>query len=445
MKLRPSQSQAAKVIAQGSVLLLADVGSGKTATVLTAIRRKRLMEPKRTLVLGTNRICNMVWPVEATQWAPELRVESVAGKVAHKRKAMMEDPGADVVCLNFANVAWAIKEYDSKLPEMFPWLVIDESSKMENPISKSCQALYKVLKDFEWRIPMTGTPRANYLHDIWGSAYLADLGNALGKSKEAFFQNWFYTKRTTFGCEWVPKALAEQSIYQELRASCYRMAFDGEKPQVQEINIMLPLHVTVDEWQRYTSARLKAGDKTVTIHGGDITIAREGNRVAMKYIQMASGLIYTDEGETIQIHTEKLDALQEIIDEAKGEPAMVVVNYTHERDALLQRFPVARVLDKSPETLSDWNAGKIPMLLVHPASCGHGLNAQFGGALQVWFSPPLDAEFYVQTIGRLARPGQKSPLVRVLRLIMNGTEDMRHYNTVCARAIGDKQSLAMLG
>jgi SNF2 family DNA or RNA helicase len=157
-------------------------------------------------------------------------------------------------------------------------------------------------------------------------------------------------------------------------------------------------------------------------------------------LQLSSGNVYNDAGETLEVHQDKLTALQEIVDEAKGEPMMVVFQFDHERDVLLEAFSQARLLD-SNETLADWNAGKIEMLLVHPRSCGHGLNAQLSQCdLQVWFTPTTDAELYTQTVGRLNRPGNPKT-VRVIRLIMQGTKDRASYLVVAARQRGEDATL----
>jgi SNF2 family DNA or RNA helicase len=148
--------------------------------------------------------------------------------------------------------------------------------------------------------------------------------------------------------------------------------------------------------------------------------------------------------EVIPLHTAKIDTLSEIVQAAQGETMMVVYQFRHEAAAILKAFPYARMMAEDANALAEWNAGKVPMLLVHPASCGFGLNAQFGGHLQVWFTATPDAELYTQTTGRLPRPGQRSPFVRILRLIMKGTKDKYCYNVVEARQRGERVTLDYL-
>ncbi len=427
--LRPAQSLAVSRIWKASRLLLADVGAGKTATALRAIRTRGLNGGrKRVLVLGTLRICKMVWGEEIKLWAPELTYASAAGCLAERRIQRLEDESLDVVALNFENLAWAVSHFGERLPRLFPWLIIDESSRLENPAAKSFRAIKPLLPKFEWRLAMTGTPRANHLHDLWGSAYLAGLAGPLGEYKEAFLQRWFMEVQRRTGNAWIPKQEAEEEIYERLADTVHRMPF--KSPEPVEIDVLLPLNSVVRGVQESIDACRKKGHPNITLNG--ITYVRDGCQSSLKQLQLASGCVYNDGGYPVKMHADKLAALIDIVAEAKGEPIMVVFQFDHERDTILTAFPQARVLD-GETALFGWNAGRIEILLVHPLSCGHGLNAQFSGSsLQVWFSPTYDAELYTQTIGRLNRPGNPHT-VRVMRLIMQGTRDIAAYQTIASR------------
>lgn len=436
--LRPAQSEAVKVLFPESKLLLADVGAGKTATACRAIRaRTMLYGRRRVLVIGTKRICESVWGDEIAKWTPEFAYANAAGLHADKRVSLMFDRSIDIVGLNFDNLIWAVSYFGAKLAELFPWVVIDESSKLENPKSKTFQAFKPLLPLFEWRLPMTGTPRANHLYDLWGSAYLADGGEALGKYREAFIQNWFFPVKRPGGIVYLPKANAEQEIYARLVDVVHRMPFDSTKPI--EIDVLLSCNPTVKALQAEITKRLRDGDADVVING--ITYTRAGKRSHVKELQLSSGFVYDDVKNVTHLHDDKINALKEIMAEAKGEPVMVVYQFDHERDAIIRAFPQARTMDKV--TLQEWNQGDIEMLLVHPLSCGHGLNAQFSGSdLQVWFTPTSDAELYTQTIGRMNRPGA-AKAIRVMRLIMKGTKDLACYMVVAARQRGEAATLEM--
>lgn len=436
--LRASQITAVSTIAPQSTLLLADVGAGKTAAGLRAVGKRGMLYGKqRTLVLGTVRICDMVWGTEIQTWLPDYTYASVAGLSAGKRRAILEDESIDIVGLNFENLAWAANEFGTRLAELFPQLIIDESSKLENPGSKSFKAISPILPHFQWRLPMTGTPRSNHLHDLWGNVYLADLGKTLGKYKDAFLQYWFYPVRRSVGIDWIPRGTAETEIFARLEASgvVHRMAFEWQAAVEQDV--LIPLNPKVKLIQKKIDAALKI-DPDVTIDG--ITYARNGSRIAAKMFQLSAGYVYTDDREVEVLHFDKLNALAEIIAEAKGEPVMVIYQFDHERDAILERFPQACLLDGN-ETLAKWNAGKIEILVIHPMSCGHGLNAQLSGSdLQVWFSPTMDGEWYTQVVGRLNRPGNPKT-VRIVRLIMQGTKDRAAYCVVAARQRGERATL----
>lgn len=440
-KLRPSQLTAAATCAKTHTLLLADVGAGKTAAALTALLRKHIINDKRTLVVSSVRICDNVWPDEVAKWAPGLVYKSAAGLNETKRHAILNS-NADIVGLNFENLIWACEKFGRHLPRLFPRLIIDESSKLENSDSKSFQAIQPLLPFFEWRLPMTGTPRANHLYDLWGQAYLADLGETFGYYREAFLQKWFYPQKRAFGIDWLPKPGAEAEINERLRRVGCRMIHDGEKPEELHHDVRIPRHPLVTEWmERITEQLQRNPDAEAVIDGITFT---HGRKIRLsKMLQLTSGFIYRDDVSVKVLHRAKLDALDEIVQAAQGEPMMIVYQFRHEAAAIMKAYPQARMMAEDPHALEEWNARRLGMMLVHPASCGYGLNAQFGGGLEVWFTPTPDAELYTQTVGRLARPGG-DPLVRILRLVMEGTKDKYCYNVVEARQRGEQATLDYL-
>lgn len=437
--LRPEQSAAVSSLCHTSTLLVADVGAGKTATALRTLAMRSLIYGKsRTLIFGTVRICNAVWGAEVAKWTPGVTYASVAGKPPAERKRIMEDPSIDLVGLNFDNIIWAVKTYGEDLPRMFPQLVIDESSWLENPSAKSFSTLRPLLPHFRWRLPMTATPQANHMADLWGNVYLADLGQALGTSKDAYLQNFFHPVRKLDRLGWIPQFQAPERIHRRIedKGSVYRLPFRWREPI--EIDVPIPCHPKVHMIQKIIDERI--GDsEPVAIEG--VTYTQNGQRMHAKMLQLSSGLVYRDDQSILELHTEKLAALEEIVKEARGEPIMVVYQFIHERDAILAYFPQARLLDEA--SLVDWNRGNVEILLVHPRSCGHGLNAQFGGCdLQVWYTPTPDAELYRQTVGRLNRPGNDKS-VRVMRLVMQGTKDRAAYLVIAARMKGENSTLDM--
>lgn len=437
--LRPAQKAAVPVIAGDSTLLLADVGAGKTATALTALRvRRAKYGQKRTLLTSTVRICDVTWPEEIAAWAPDFTYASVAGKPITKRRKLVEDPSIDIVGVNVDNLIWFAEEYGDRIPELFQQLIVDESSLIENPRSKSFKAVKPLLPKFEWRLPMTGTPRANHLASIWGNAYLADLGKSLGQYFDGFMQHFFFPLDDRGRIKWVPKHNAEKEIFARLKSSVHRMPFEWHKPF--ETFMFVEYHPKVKAIEKEIDKALKDGFKEVIIDG--ITFTRNGERVNSKTLQLASGFIYDDDGNVVNLHSEKLNALAEVISESNGAPVMVIYQFNHERDAILERFPQAHLLS-SGDNLKRWNEGKIEVGLIHPQSCGHGLNAQHSGcSLQVWFTPTEDAELYTQVVGRLNRPGNANQ-VRVIRIVMRNTKDKACYLVIEARQRGEDATLDM--
>lgn len=421
--LRPSQVEAAAAVSEISKLLLADMGTGKTATAITAIRIRK----GRTLLISTVRICNCTWPEEVRTWAPELIYQSAAGATAAKRIKAIEGY-ADIVGINFESVKTLVEKYGKKLPEMFPNLIIDESSRLENPNTQAFKALKPLLPHFQWRLAMTGTPRANYLADFWSHAYVADLGEALGPFRESFRQKFFTPRQTPFKVQYRPLPTAEEDILSLLKPITHRLIFDGTKPEVVVQDIFLPLNKEVEKIQEH-------GHK-------EFQIIHEGRRIVTKMVQLASGIVYKKAYEEVEIHQDKYDVLKDIVAECHGEPLLVVTNFLHEIKSIRHLFPQARLLETEKDVTA-WNNREIEILIVHPLSCGHGLNIQFGGSVMIWFSPPPteDAELYAQTIARLARPGQKDKAVKVLRLIMEGTMDKDIYNNMEAKLVSQKKSL----
>ena len=426
-------------MSRSPTLLLGRVGSGKTATALASlIRRHLIYGRKRTLVLGTVRICNNVWAKEAKRVAPHLCVMTVAETKPTLRCMIMEDKKVDIVCLNYENLVWAVNTYGDKLTQMFPNLIIDESSLIENHLGKRARSLHKILPGFEWRLPMTGTPRGNHLHDLWGNVYLADMGQSLGKYKEAFYQKWFSPVRRTFGTEWIPKVGAKDEIYDRIKPAVHVLPYTCMP--YQEIDYVIDTDPVVRGCYAAMAGFLSNDDNEgKDFVYCDTTVIRKGEPVLGKLLQFSSGRVYADNGRVVKLHDAKLDALQEIYYEASGEPIMVVYQHLHEVEAIQGRFPEAVLVD-SDDKVDQWNAGEIPMALIHPNSCGHGLNMQFGGYIQVWYTPLLDGELYVQVVGRLNREGV-SQEVRIIRLIMEHTEDARAYAIVRSKADADDEAI----
>lgn len=446
--LKQYQQEAVKsLIQKEKMLLLARVGSGKTRIAIEAFNALRATSRvKHALVLGTKRICNIVWPNEVMKWAPALSIRSLAG-LTESQRLMAANGRPDILACNYENLPWLVKTYGSQLPEMYDMLIVDESSKLRTMTSARFRAIRPLLSKWRSILAMTGTPMPNYIQQVWGQAYLIDQGKTLGKYYQGFLQYWFTPEELRFGhrtaVKWHLKPGAYEDILGRLTAIAHVVNPDDvEAPPVEEIDIEIQPPASLGRLLPEIRHMRQLQADEFKAYGA--TFVKHGHYRAAKLLQLSSGAVYRDEGNGwVRIHDEKLDALEDIIDEAQGEPIIVVYQFQHEAERIMERWNEARLLDNDPETVAAWNRGEIPILLLHPQGAGHGLNLQDGGSLMVWFSPTFDAELYAQAVGRLARTGQTKN-VKVFRLIMKHTWDAYAYDVVAGRIEADQAMIEAL-
>ena len=406
--------------------LLLDMGCGKTVSALTAI----VDHGEPTLVVAPKRVAEHVWAQEARKWAhlSHLNVVVLSG-TARQRTRGATTP-ADVHVISRDNLAWLLGLYEGL---ELPWrsLVVDESSSFKNPKSKRFKALRKRLKDFDRRVILTGTPAPNGIPDLWSQAFILDHGARLGRTVGQFRAEFLSPAlaRGHVVYKWRPKPGASAEIENRLGDICAQLkagAVLGKlMPEVVESDVPCPLPAHA----RDTYERLrKAGIAEVA--GSEVN-AMTAAAVVNKLLQVCGGHVYDDEGAAHRIHSEKLDALREMWDE--GDSLLVCYAYLPEREALLEAFPHALTLD-DPGVVDRWNAADDQqMLIMHPASGGHGLNLQRGGSAVVWYGLTWNLELYQQANARLARQGQRDKVVSVRRLVCPGTVEDR-----VAAALRDK-------
>lgn len=393
-------------------------GAGKTAIALTAYDRLLMagLVTKPLLVISTLRIVRDVWPAEPAKWPhlQHLRIAPVIGTAVERRDAMAAY--ADVYTVNVENLPWLITELGDRWP--YGMVVVDESTKF-----KSLRATIRRNKDgtqwvqgqgavrakellravFRHRVPhfveLTGTPSPNGLQDLWGQVFFLDYGQRLGRVFDAFRQRWFRTKFDGFGLEPMPYAQGE--IETVLRDLCLTLEpnFNIEDPIVHRIPVSLPPDVRT----QYREMERKA---FAEIQGHPIDAFNAGARTG-KLLQFASGIAYLgspdDPGERkwIEVHREKLLALEDLVEEAGGMPLLVAYHFKPDLLRLKAHFKDARELDHKPATLAAWNKGQIPMLLTHPASAGHGLDLQYGSNILVDFTCTWNSEEHWQILERI--------------------------------------------
>lgn len=399
--------------------LFLDMGLGKSAITLTAISDLQdQMEIHKALVIAPLRVANSVWDHEAKLWKHlrHLKVQVCTGSERERLTALHRD--ADIYTINRENVPWLVKQYGKKWP--FDCVIIDESSSFKSPASQRFKALKKILPFTNYMVLLTGTPVPNGLLDIWSQIYLLDGGTALGRTMTAYKQRFF--EADYMGYKYTPRAGSDTLIHTAIASKVLSMKAEDylELPDRIDINEIVDLPIKVKEAYDEFEKNL-----LLELENGDVVEAVSAAVLANKLLQNSSGAIYTDAHKNwVEIHTVKLDALAELIEQNQGENILVAYNFKTDLERLQQRFPKAQVLDKNPNTVIRWNNGEIPLLLAHPASSSHGLNLQHGGTMIVWFCLSWSLEYYQQFNGRLHRQGQSKP-VRIIHIVARGTIDER--------------------
>ena len=415
------------ILARRACALLWGMGTGKTVTTLTAVDLliNDLLEDGPVLVIAPKRVAENTWSKECEKWEHlrHLRVRKIMGTAKQRIDAVhsiFEGPFADVYVINRENVVWLVETLGNRWP--FPIVVIDELSSFKSAQAKRWKALRRVRGRIRRLIGLTGTPRPNGLEDLWPEIYLLDQGERLGKTIGAFRTRYLVPEKMNGHVvySYRPRAGAEAEVYDRLADICMSIR--------KEDVLKLPGQIYEDIDLEAPPALLKKykqfeRDKVMEClnEDGEI-VAGSAAALTNKLLQFANGAIYDLDGGVHHLHDIKLDALEEMLEEAGGDPVLVLYAYKHDRDRIRERI-TCRELD-TPEDIDAWNRGEIPVALAHPASIGHGLNLQDGGHIIIWYGLTWSLELYQQANERLNRPGQKN-VCRVYHLILRGTHDER--------------------
>jgi len=403
---------------QSSGLFL-DMGLGKTVITLTVIEelKNNYLEELKVLVIAPKRVAEDTWTTEYEKWdhLKNLKVVKVIGN-SKQRKAALEKE-ADIYIITRDNIAWLVdflgKDWD------FNTVIIDELSSFKNHQSKRFKALRKVRPFINRIIGLTGTPAPNGYEDLWSQIYLLDRGERLGKTISEYRRKYFNTLYRHGYNEYELKEGAKEQIDGILKDLCISMKAKDYLKLKEPLYINRIAKLDEKEYKLYKDMER---DAVLELEDENIT-ALSAAAVSNKLLQLANGAIYTNEKEIIHIHDKKLEVLEELIEEAKGEPVLVFYNFKHDKERILERFKDTRVLD-TDQDIKDWNNKKIKVLLAHPASAGHGLNLQEGGSIIIWFGLTWSLELYQQANARLNRQGQKET-VRIYHIIAEKTIDER--------------------
>ena len=410
------------ILTHPEAAVLLDMGLGKSVISLTAIWELCLnrFEIGRVLVIAPLRVARDTWPAEIQKWdhLRGLTYSVVVGTEKERRAALMRS--ASVFIVNRENVQWLVE--DSGIPFAFDMIVIDELSSFKSWQAKRFKSLLKVRPDVKRIVGLTGTPSSNGLMDLWAEFRILDLGKRLGRFithyRDAFFLPDKRNQQQVF--TYKPRPGAEEEIYRRISDMTISMrATDHLKMPERVENRVI---VRMDDREREIYDRMKA-DLIVQIKGQEID-AVNAAALSGKLCQMANGASYTEDHSVVQIHDQKLDALEDLIEGANGKPLLVAYWFKHDLARIQKRFPQAREIQTSKD-ITDWNAGDIPVALIHPASAGHGLNLQAGGNTLVWFGLTWSLELYQQTNARLWRQGQTACTVIIHHIITEDTIDER--------------------
>lgn len=377
------------------------MGSGKTVSTLTALDLLYAwgLETRPTLVLAPLRVARDVWPYEVRKWLHlgNLDVVSLTGTEDERRAAARRQ--ANVYTINYDNLPWLIDTLNGKWP--FGTVVCDESTRLKghrlNRGGIRAAALSKVaMKTRRW-INLTGTPSPNGLIDLWGQQWFIDEGHRLGRTFTAFLDRWFYKPvRGGDHAKPLPREYAQAQIEGLLKDCCLTIDakdwFDVADPIIRNIEVDLP---------PAARALYKKMEREMFIELETASVeAFNTASMTIKCLQLANGAIFTDKTAFEIVHDAKLEALDSIIEEWNGAPIIVAYHFRHDLQRLKKRYPQAREL-KSKRDEDAWNAGQIPILLLHPESAGHGLNLQDGGNVLVFFGHWWALEAYQQIIERI--------------------------------------------
>ena len=401
--------------------VLLDMGLGKTVISLTAIADLLFdsFEAHRILVVAPLRVARDTWPAEIEKWEhlQHLTYAVCVGTPKERRAALLS--GADITIINRENLGWLIDS--SGFDFDYDMVIIDELSSFKNHKSKRFQALMKVRPEVKRIIGLTGTPSSNGLMDLWSEFKLLDFGERLGRFITHYRNNYFIPDKRNGEIiySYKPMPYAEDAIYRKISDITISMKSTDHLQMPELISSQYEVHLSEEEKRRYEE--LKA-DFILELPEGEITAANAASLTG-KLSQLANGAIYDDEGNILEFHDRKLDALEDIIESANGKPLLVAYWFKHDLQRIKRHFDVREI--KSSKDISDWNNGDIPVAVIHPASAGHGLNLQAGGSTLVWFGLTWSLELYQQTNARLWRQGQTSGTVVIEHIITKGTIDER--------------------
>lgn len=429
MEFRPHSYQRHcinKILETKKLGLFLDMGLGKTVTTLTAVKELKYnrFQVCKVLVIAPKKVAEGTWTKEAAKWdhTKMLRVSPVLGSQAKRIRAL--NTPADLYVINRENVCWLVDYYRNAWP--FDMVVIDESSSFKSHSAKRFKALAGISSRISRMVELTGTPSPNGLADLWSQVYLLDGGERLGKRYSQFRERYFQPdKRGADGMvySYEAKPGTEESILAKISDICISMKAEDylELPDLTYHEI--PVELDKKSWKAYQDLERKM----ILELPEDDELISVTSAVALsnKLLQLANGAVYDEDRQVHEVHDCKIEAFLELVESLQGKPVLVFYNYQHDRERILKALAKSglgiREL-KTTQDEDDWNAGRIDILLTHPASSAYGLNLQQGGNHVIWFGLTWNYELYTQANKRLHRQGQVNKVI-IHHLVSTGTRD----------------------
>ena len=420
-----------------------DMGLGKTVSTLTAINylMNDYCEINSVLVIAPKRVAESVWQEEAEKWVhlQHLRFSKIIGTQKQRIAAVMETK-ADIYIISRDNVAWLCALYGGgKLP--FDMVVVDELSSFKSYKSVRFKALRGARPYLKRLVGLTGTPAPNGLIDLWPQIYLMDRGDRLEKTISRYREKYFQPGQTNGHAVYSYNLMSdsEQLIHKRIEDICISMKADDYLEMPLRTDNYIRLRMPDDIKKQYDDfEKNKILDLLNTVEtieeedeDGNVKLVQKPvevnavNAAALsnKLLQFANGAVYDEDKNVFPIHNIKLDALKEIVENSNGQSILVAWTYQFDKDRILEYLKSYKPRElKTNKDIEDWNAGRIQVMLAHPASAGHGLNLQAGGNIIVWFGQTWSLELYQQFNARLYRQGQQKGVI-IHHLIMKGTHD----------------------
>ncbi|MCK3917728.1 DEAD/DEAH box helicase [Streptococcus suis] len=413
------------IIGHPYAAVILDMGMGKTATTLSAVNELMFdrFEVTKVLVIAPLRVANTVWSDEIEQWAElrHLRYSKIVGTPKQRKVALQKD--ADIYIVNRENLPWLVEQCSP----YFKWdmVVIDELSSFKSWQSKRFKA-FMVMRPYMKRIVgLTGTPSSNGLMDLFAEFKVIDGGERLGRFIGEFRSRYFEEGRRNGNIvyEYIPMDYAECQIQDKISDITISMKALDYLDMPDLISTKKLVRMSEKEKERYS--QFKKEYVLSELDGLEVTAANAAS-LTNKLVQLSNGAVYSDDHTVVPLHEQKLDALEDILESANGEPVLVAYWFKHDLARIMGRLEKLKVKSrvlKTEEDIREWNKGNVPVGLLHPAGAGHGLNLQKGGHHLVWFGLTWSLELYQQTNSRLWRQGQEAETVVIQHIVTEGTID----------------------